>query len=240
MRLFIVRHGDPDYERDDLTEAGHREARALAELFSREGLDEVRASPLGRARRTAGYTAEALGLPVIVEDWAEELSALLDRESGLMLWDFDPNILAGLDEAERGRLLWGGEWMRMPPFGRPDLAPALAQALERVASGADRFMESQGYLREAGAYRIASRNERRVALFCHNGSGLAMLAHFLRLPVPAVWSSFFLHTSSATTLLFEERRPGIATARCIGLSEISHLRAAGLPPGESGLKANRS
>jgi broad specificity phosphatase PhoE len=236
MRLHIVRHGDPDYEHDDLTPSGHLEARALAALFACEGLDEIYSSPLGRARRTASYTAEALGLPVAVEDWARELSELLDPSSGLMLWDFDPNLLAGKEEAERGELLWSGKWKATPPFDRAELGAAL----DRVTAGADLFMARRGYLRERGAYRVTAPDEKRVALFCHNGSGLAMLAHFLRLPVPAVWSSFFLHTSSVTTLLFEERRPGIATARCIGLSDQSHLRAAGLPDGASGLKANRS
>jgi broad specificity phosphatase PhoE len=234
MRLYIIRHGDPDYERDDLTQAGHREARALAELFAREGLDEVHSSSLGRARRTAGYTAEALGLPLVDEAWARELSELRDAESSLMVWDYDPNVFASMEEAERGRLFWSGAWKSLPPFDRADLGTAL----ERVERGADDFMARQGFLRENGAYRLASPNARKVALFCHNGSGLAMIARFLGLPLPALWGSFFLHTSSVTTLLFEERRPGLATARCIGLSDLSHLRVAGLAPGGSGLKAN--
>lgn len=30
MRLIIIRHGDPDYERDSLTQKGWREAEPLA------------------------------------------------------------------------------------------------------------------------------------------------------------------------------------------------------------------
>ena len=238
MRLYIVRHGDPDYEHDDLTEAGHREAAALAGLFSREGLDEIHASTLGRARRTASYTAEALGLPVVDEAWARELSELRDPDTGFVIWDFDPNILAGLGEEDRNRILWSGDWKKRPPFSRPEVAPLLEAALARVAAGADGFMERLGFVREGGAYRVAAPRAKRVALFCHNGSGLTMLAHFLGMPAPAVWSSFFFHTSSVTTLLFEERRPGTATVRCVGLSDLSHLRVAGLPPSAAGLKAN--
>ena len=35
MRLLIVRHGDPDYEHDTLTEKGWREAELLSERLSK-------------------------------------------------------------------------------------------------------------------------------------------------------------------------------------------------------------
>lgn len=234
MRLYIVRHGDPDYERDDLTEKGMTEARALAPLFAREGLDEVYSSSLGRARRTASYTARALGLEIGIEEWARELHELRDPASGLVIWDYDPALFAALPEAEREEAQVDGRWRARPPFDHPELP----SALDRIARGADDFMARQGYERENGLYRITRENRRRVALFCHNGSGLTMLAHFLRIPLPMVWSGFFMHTSSVTTLLFEERSAGLATARCVGLSDLSHLRLAGESIGTSGLKAN--
>ena len=39
MRLLIVRHGDPDYEKDTLTEKGHREASLLAKKLKDEKID---------------------------------------------------------------------------------------------------------------------------------------------------------------------------------------------------------
>jgi Fructose-2,6-bisphosphatase len=234
MRLFIIRHGDPDYEHDDLTERGRAEASALAPLFAREGLDEIYSSSLGRARRTASYTAQALGLAVGIEEWAREIHELRDPALGSMIWDYDPALFAALPEPEREHEQTGGRWMSRHPFDHPEL-PA---SLDRITRGADGFMARQGYERENGLYRITRRSDKKIALFCHNGSGLSMLSHFLRIPLPMVWSGFFLHTSSVTTLLFEERSPGIATARCIGLSDLSHLRLAGQEIGTSGLKAN--
>ena len=35
MRIIFIRHGDPDYEKDSLTEKGWREAALLAERVSR-------------------------------------------------------------------------------------------------------------------------------------------------------------------------------------------------------------
>ena len=34
MRLLLIRHGDPDYVHDDLTETGKREAALLAERIA--------------------------------------------------------------------------------------------------------------------------------------------------------------------------------------------------------------
>ena len=53
MRLIFIRHAEPDYEHDSVTEKGEREARLLAERLAREKVDGVYISPLGRAQRTA-------------------------------------------------------------------------------------------------------------------------------------------------------------------------------------------
>lgn len=41
MRLYIIRHGDPDYANDTITPAGHREAQALAQRMAAQGLDRA-------------------------------------------------------------------------------------------------------------------------------------------------------------------------------------------------------
>ena len=53
MRLIFIRHAEPDYEHDSVTERGEREARLLAERLAREKVDGVYISSLGRAQRTA-------------------------------------------------------------------------------------------------------------------------------------------------------------------------------------------
>ena len=53
MRLLIIRHGDPDYVNDSLTEKGKREAELLSDRIAKEKIDRVYISPLGRARETA-------------------------------------------------------------------------------------------------------------------------------------------------------------------------------------------
>ena len=56
MELMIIRHGDPDYEKDSLTEKGWREAEYLSEKLVKMNIKDFYVSPLGRARDTASCT----------------------------------------------------------------------------------------------------------------------------------------------------------------------------------------
>ena len=56
MKLLIIRHGDPDYTADSLTEKGHREAELLSERIAPMDITAYYVSPLGRAQATAEYT----------------------------------------------------------------------------------------------------------------------------------------------------------------------------------------
>ena len=52
MRILLIRHGDPDYEHDTLTEKGRREAALLAEAAPDMNLGACFVSPLWRAQAT--------------------------------------------------------------------------------------------------------------------------------------------------------------------------------------------
>ena len=54
MRLYIIRHADPDYENDTITPAGHLEAQALSVRLKGEGINKIFCSPAGRAQRQRG------------------------------------------------------------------------------------------------------------------------------------------------------------------------------------------
>ena len=53
MRILIIRHGDPDYQNDSLTEKGWREAELLRDRLTQLPIDAFYCSPLGRAKATA-------------------------------------------------------------------------------------------------------------------------------------------------------------------------------------------
>ena len=62
MKLLIIRHADPDYENDCLTERGEREARLLADYLRKVPIDAAYVSPLARARLTAAPVMESKGM----------------------------------------------------------------------------------------------------------------------------------------------------------------------------------
>ena len=45
MKITIIRHGDPDYEHDSLTEKGFKQAELLKEVLLRRHFDEIYLSP---------------------------------------------------------------------------------------------------------------------------------------------------------------------------------------------------
>lgn len=61
MRILIIRHGDPDYEKDSLTQKGWHEAELLADKMENTDVTAFYVSPLGRAQDTASVTLKRLG-----------------------------------------------------------------------------------------------------------------------------------------------------------------------------------
>lgn len=232
MRLYIIRHGDPDYTTDTLTEIGQREAQALAERLTNERLTHIYSSPLGRARETMRYTAEAAKLIPLIEEWTRELAWWIPWQTPrerIAAWDLHGEVIRGQD-----RYPGHDDWHTLEYFENPVFRTGYDSLCER----SDDLLRRHGYEREGGRYRCARSNHDRIAVFCHGGFGLTWLAHLLALPLVLVWSGFWLPPSSVTTVLFDERSPEWAVPRCIGLGDVSHLYAAGLPVQARGIIAN--
>jgi broad specificity phosphatase PhoE len=66
--VFLVRHAERDGEGADplITEAGHKRAKALADLLADAGITAIYSSEFQRTQQTAAPLAERLGLKVTV------------------------------------------------------------------------------------------------------------------------------------------------------------------------------
>ena len=78
MKILIIRHGDPNYALDTLTEKGWKEAELLAERIVSQNVKAYYVSPMGRAQDTASVTLKKTGQS------AETLSWLRDIDSDTM------------------------------------------------------------------------------------------------------------------------------------------------------------
>ncbi|NOU85327.1 histidine phosphatase family protein [Paenibacillus sp. LMG 31460] len=232
MRIMIIRHAEPDYDNNTITQQGHLEAKALARRLRLEGVDRIYSSPLGRALHTMQYTAEATGIKPVIEPWMTELQGWYITEpkgTDRVAWNVDGEWV----RANRP-LPSSEDWHQRHPFDKPDFY----KNYEMLKTNADRFLLAHGYRREDGKYEIIQSNQERIAIFCHHGFGLAWLAHLLELPLSLVWTGFWLAPSSVTTILFEERTVRWAVPRCLGLGDVSHIYEGKLPISSSGLQAN--
>lgn len=225
MRLLIIRHGDPDYANDTLTEKGHREARLLAERLGKEKIDYFYSSPLGRARHTCDYVAKAHGREddVVEKDWLREFVCPITLPSGRkrdIPWDMLPN--EWIDNSK----MYEKDWYKQDFYEKGEME----RRVRYVTDGLDALLKKHGYTRDGGLYKTEKGNADTVALFCHFGLETLLLSHLCGVsPIP-LWHHFVALPTSVTTLYTEERRQGTAVFRCCGFGDTGHLFAGGESP----------
>jgi broad specificity phosphatase PhoE len=221
MKLLIIRHADPDYEKDSLTEKGWREAELLSNRISAMDIKEFYVSPLGRARDTANVTLNKMDRTAEVLPWLREFHApIYDENLGRerICWDFLPQDWTAFDEYYNKDL-----WHTVPVMEKGNV---ISEA-KKVFEGIDKILEKNGYVREGNLYRAISSNKDTIALFCHFGVECVILSHLLGISPVVLWHGFCALPTSVTTLVTEERRKGIASFRMIAFGDTSHLYAAG-------------
>ena len=182
MKLLIIRHGDPDYEHDTLTEKGWREARYLADRLVDMDIQYFYVSPLGRARDTAAPTLERLGKQGVECPWLREFTVAIRRpdrpERDSICWDWLPQDWTG-----DGRLYSVDRWQENEVMA----AGGVKREYDRVTDSLDRLLASHGYVREGRHYRVERANHDTLAFFCHFGSGCVLLSHLLGAPPMVLW-----------------------------------------------------
>ncbi|MGN0347238.1 MAG: histidine phosphatase family protein [Lachnospiraceae bacterium] len=222
MRLLMIRHGDPNYEKDSLTEKGWREAECLADKLEKMKIDYCYVSPLGRAKDTASVTLQRTGWKAQEMDWMREFEPRILRPdlngNRMIAWDWLPQ-----DWTKDERFYDSNRWLEneiMQEAGVP-------REIKWVQQGFDDLLKQHGYERDGHLYRAVKPNNDTIALFCHFGVGCVMISHLLGISPMVLWQGFCAAPTSITTIHTEERRRGIASFRMASYGDISHLYAAG-------------
>ena len=224
LKLLLIRHGDPDYEHDDLTETGKREAALLAERIAKLPVRDFYVSPLGRARATAAPTLQKLGRMAQVCDWLREFAPRVQRpdsERRSVSWDWLPQ-----DWLQDPRFLLPERWKENERF----VEAGVGEEYDRVVGAFDALLAEHGYVREGLSYRVERPNEDTLAFFCHYGVSCVLLSHLMNCSPMILWHGTVMTPSSVTLVHSEERRPGIAYFRAAEMGDVSHLYAAGAEP----------
>lgn len=230
MLLFYVRHGDPIYSPDSLTPLGRRQAEAVAKRLSLYGIDRIFASPCIRAQETAQPTSEITKKKIEVLDvFSENLAAkdfFVRKENGDNAWVFDVPDFARLF-LSREIYNMGEKWYEHPKL--KDYT--FKQGIERINSGLDEFIRSLGYehIREEGVYKAVEPNNKRIAIFAHQGFGANFLSSLLDIPYPQISTHFDISHSNMTVINFADTSDGIVIPKVLTLSNDSHIYREGLP-----------
>lgn len=170
-----------------LSELGCRQAAALSRALRGRRLAHAYASPLERARRTAEIVVLELRIPLTLVDDLREMS--------LGEWE-------GRTVDEIGALPGNlyAQWLRDPARNAPPGAEPLPAVQERV-------------LRAVSAIAARHRNGDDVLVVSHGGVISLYLAHWLGLPLSAIWRLTVSNGSLSR----------VAPPRVLSMNETAHL-----------------
>lgn len=229
MLFYYVRHGDPVYSPDSLTPLGEKQAQAVAKRLAVYGVDAIYASTSNRAKQTAQPTCDLLKKPMEQLDFANEGYAwqefTVPKNENSLQWLFQDKKMVNLMASKEVRDL-GDAWYEHPAFaGGPYKA-----GVERIYKEADAFFATLGYdhIPHTGKYKVLRSNDQRIALFAHQGFGIALLSCLLDIPYPAYCTHFDIGHTGLTVIDFQEA-DGYAVPKVLMHSSDGHLYREGLP-----------
>lgn len=230
MRLIFIRHGDPDYEHDSLTEKGRREAQILAERFKTwENIDYIYNSPLGRAKETCEYSLKASGRTSETLDFLEEVPFQIyhpDYDRPHVPWDYFPATFspeAGYYDRDR--------WFDTGVYKDSGLKEYYFKTVQAF----DEVLARHGLRRnDQGFYETDEDSDKTLVFFCHYGITSILTGHLTGIAPPCLWQGFFIATTGVTVLNTDNRDREKTGFRVQVWGDVSHLLKAGEPVSPSG------
>ena len=234
MRLIFIRHGDPDYVNDTLTQKGVVEASLLANRVCNWEVDQFFVSPLGRAQKTASYTLQKMNRTAITKDWLREFTYPVSASKlgeHHIPWDLYPDYFTQ-DRNFYDREKWlDTEMIRSNP--------QIHQKYNEVCSGIDEILADYGYRRHELYYLTDSTltdgdENKNVVFFCHFGVTALILSYLLGISPILIWQGFISAPTSVTVLNAEKRINNDAFFRIQSFGDASHLTLNQEPISASG------
>lgn len=229
MRILLIRHAEPDYSHDSLTDKGRLEAELLSRRMIQYDIRDFYVSPLGRARETADYTLSRLGRKAEVLPWMAEFrgrcpSPVPGRPD--ISWDYPPLVWTSFPDA-----LDPVKWIDNPLFDQGNVR----EIWKETTDGADHLMARYGF-RKSGPIWLSEHNTTdTIAIFCHFAISMAFLAYLMDLSPLLLWHRILCLPSSVTEVVTEERVRGQVSFRATKIGDTAHLESAGERRSPAGL-----
>lgn len=229
MKIIIIRHADPDYTIDSITDKGKRERDLLTERMKKENVSAIYCSVFGRARDTIQPTAEHFGITPEYCVWLREFEyskikvPYLDREKNA--WDILPSFVDA-----NPKLYSPTEWQNVDFIKNSNVY----EDYRNVVDNFDKALEKHGYSKNGKYYKVTNSNHDTIVFTCHFGLGAILVSHLFNASPYTFWQNSFLAPSSVSVFYSEEREDGIASFRASALGDISHLYHGNEEPSFSG------
>jgi len=227
MKIIIIRHAEPDYSIDSLTEKGWREAELLSNRVIKMPIDDFYCSPLGRAKDTAKPTLEKLNKKAEILDWLHEFRGKIKSPfTGIdrLAWDLPPYLWC-----KEERFYDINRWYEPEIIANGNFK----EIYDATTEGVDNLLLRYGLKREGRLYRGGE--DKTIALFCHFAMGITILSYLTGFSPIVAQNNFFMAPSSVTTLVTQKDTQDNLQFRAVSIGDISHLYEAGEPMSESGL-----
>ena len=222
MKILLIRHGNPNYDLDCLTELGHTQAEAAAEVLCTMGIEKIYSSSCGRAIETAQHTAQKLSLPVHTCDFIREIDWApiepLPDSPDTQPWGFAATYV------QRNISLNDENWFNQEPISltmTPQSAKTLGAAL-------DAWLSTLGIVRDGYFYRTQQPAHQTVAMFCHAGAFAAATSHIFNLPLPVTLLNFPCPQTGISVIEFPETENQLAAPKLCVVGNVDHLKTKGI------------
>ncbi len=199
MKLYLVRHGHPNYSDDCLTPLGVLHARAAAVRLADSGIEKIFSSSCGRAAETARVTADALGIEhVELLDFMREIP--WGSVNGEELYANGHPWTISDKLASENKAILDENWQAGEYFVNNEVTAHSEKMFPQI----DEFMAGLGCVRQGLYYRVGNCKNKTVALFSHAGASSVLVARLFNLPLPFVTSAIQPDFTAVTVINFPE------------------------------------
>lgn len=218
MNLYFIRHGNPDYSTDSITEKGKDQASKLAECIKDWKVDEVYHSKMTRSEQTGAYCCKKWKLTSVSQNFIHELcwgDMKGDAWASDSPWMINDRLIA-----EEHRYPEGDSWKQMEELKQD----RIIEDVQWRCVEFDKFLKEHGYVREGQLYKAVTPNDKNIVFFCHGGLSCALISYLLNIPFFQFIAHVGLGETSVSKVRFEGKEGEYKAVQLEYLNDMHHLK----------------